>query len=450
MIRRKKKLALLLAIMMTFSMLAAACTGDAKNESSIGASSKGDGSSQETPENTGLSGKLSIWSWGADAEKAAREDMVKVFIENHPELEVEHVVLPTADSVWDQKSTAALAAGTAGDIMQMSPDYYGLMTDYYEDLNPYVQRDEVDLDQVITAGMMDGYYRPSGKLEAMPLLANCFVYAYNKDLFDAAGVEYPTDDWTWSDAAEMAPKFVKGEGIDHTYFIVNHWVIKNFATIAMGGVPYSDDFKEVLVGSQEVAEGLDLFGEFVRSGAMPDDVAAKNMPKEQLFVSGKAAIFPVGGFETGTISAEIGDNFQWDVVLPPKDTKGVNTNVTYATGYAMNTASQNKEAAWQFLKEMSYESDEMGKVTAKVGMPSSKKIAESDYAAISYGPMTNQKYVEGLSTSRLNLWGGALASAGDQFNLIWESVTVNGTAAKDAQAEYLPLVEQAWKELNIQ
>ena len=70
--------------------------------------------------------KLVIWSWGADEEKKSRETIVEAFQKAHPEIEVEHSVIPTADHVWDQKMTAALSAGTGPDVIQMSPDYYGL------------------------------------------------------------------------------------------------------------------------------------------------------------------------------------------------------------------------------------------------------------------------------------------------------------------------------------
>ena len=399
---------------------------------------------------SGSTQTLSIWSWGADLEKTQREEAVKVFQKAHPELKIDHVVLPTADSVWDQKSAAAYAAGNAGDVMQMSPDYYGLMTKNFEDLNPYVKKDNIDLNAVITDGMIKDYYRPSGKLEAMPLLANCFVYIYNKDLFDKVGVPYPTDNWSWTDLANMAPKFVSGTGVNHVYFLVDHWVNPNFATICMGGVPYSDDFKSVLLNSPEVAAGLDLFGQLVKIGALPDSVTSRTLPKEQLFVSGRAAVFPAGGFEIATIAEQIGTNFKWDAVLPPKDPAGKNTNITYATGYAMNVAAKNKDAAWQFLKEVSFLNDDMARQTMKVGMPANKKIATTEYGKIQYGPMTNSMYVKGLATSRLNLWGGALASAGTQWTQMWEAVTIQGMSAKDAQDKYFPLVQKAFSELNIQ
>ena len=390
--------------------------------------------------------KLVIWSWGADEEKKAREDAVAIFQENHPEIEVEHSVIPTADHAWDQKAAAALAAGTGPDVMQMSPDYYGLYSDYFEDLQPYLEKEGVNADDVFTEGMLAPYYRPDGKLEGMPLLENVFVLAYNKDLFDQFGVDYPTDDWTWDDLKEAAEKFVSGEGADATYGIVNHWVEPNFALICEGGSPYSDDLQTLELNTPEVAAGLDLFGELVQSKAMPDDTAAKSLPKEQLFVSGHAAMYPLGGFETKLIAEEIGDNFNWDVVTMPK-VKDVGTNnVMYATGYAMLNTAENKDAAWTFLKEVGYENEDMAEVTSRVGIPGNKTAAEGFYKEITNGPIDNSKYLEGLATARLNIWGGVFANAGDQWTQIWQAVTMNGQSGQDAIDAYYPILEQAFNE----
>ena len=390
--------------------------------------------------------KLVIWSWGADEEKKAREDAVAIFQENHPEIEVEHSVIPTADHAWDQKTAAALAAGTGPDVMQMSPDYYGLYSDYFEDLQPYLEKEGVNADDVFTEGMLAPYYRPDGKLEGMPLLENVFVLAYNKDLFDQFGVDYPTDDWTWDDLKEAAEKFVSGEGADATYGIVNHWVEPNFALICEGGSPYSDDLQTLELNTPEVAAGLDLFGELVQSKAMPDDTAAKSLPKEQLFVSGHAAMYPLGGFETKLIAEEIGDNFNWDVVSMPKVKDGGTNNVMYATGYSMLKTAENKDAAWTFLKEVGYENEDMAEVTSRVGIPGNKTAAEGFYKEITNGPIDNSKYLEGLATARLNIWGGVFANAGDQWTQIWQAVTMNGQSGQDAIDAYYPILEQAFNE----
>lgn len=73
----KKILALALALMLVMGAL---CTVNAE-------------------ETTALSGKLTIWAWGADAEAEQREAIIQAFIAAHPELEVEYSIIPTADSV---------------------------------------------------------------------------------------------------------------------------------------------------------------------------------------------------------------------------------------------------------------------------------------------------------------------------------------------------------------
>ncbi len=84
----RKLFAVTLAGIMAAS-LAACSGGNSSSSGSTADSGSGDSGSGEKQ-------KLVIWSWGADEEKKAREDAVNIFIENHPEIEVEHSVIPTA------------------------------------------------------------------------------------------------------------------------------------------------------------------------------------------------------------------------------------------------------------------------------------------------------------------------------------------------------------------
>ena len=149
-------------------------------------------------ESTPLSGKLTIWAWGADAEAEQRKAIIETFIAAHPELEVEYSIIPTADSVWDQKASAALSSGSAPDVIQMSPDYFGMNTKYYMDLNPLVERDGVKLDEVLLPGMIDGYYDADGKLEGFPLHSNCFYMArlLHLDVECVAGFAFVRGNWS--------------------------------------------------------------------------------------------------------------------------------------------------------------------------------------------------------------------------------------------------------------
>jgi len=47
---------------------------------------------------------------------------------------------------------------------------------------------------------------------AMPENFQTIALYYNKDLFDADGLEYPTDTWTYNQAIEAATALTKREG----------------------------------------------------------------------------------------------------------------------------------------------------------------------------------------------------------------------------------------------
>ena len=46
----------------------------------------------------------------------------------------------------------------------------------------------------------------NGKQHYLVAGENPICLYYNKDMFDAAGIEYPTDSWTWDDLMEAAQK----------------------------------------------------------------------------------------------------------------------------------------------------------------------------------------------------------------------------------------------------
>jgi multiple sugar transport system substrate-binding protein len=397
-----------------------------------------------TAEAPKLSGKLTIWAWGADLEAEARKEAIEVFIAAHPELQVEYSIIPTADSAWDQKASAALAAGTAPDVIQMSPDYYGMNTDYYMDLRPFVEKDGVDLSTVLVDGMLSGYQDPDGKLEGFPLLANCFCVAYNKDMFDAAGVAYPEAGWTMEGLLDWGKAFVGGEGVNQTYAISRHWVTNSVMAYAGGSTPYSKDLSTSYFDSPEMLKSLQLYQQLVQGGYMPTDAAQQSVDAESLFVSGRAAMYFVGGMHSQTTiedAEENGINIGF-TVMPCGVSDGKEINIQFATGWAITKTSQNPDAAWQFLKESAYANDDMAKATCKSGMTSNKNIAGSYYATMTYGTcgFTNKIYVDHMGATHLFPFGGTLASAGDIWGTMVSAITDDNQDPAATQAEYAPKV----------
>ena len=395
----------------------------------------------ESTDTTALSGKLTIWAWGADSEAEARTAVIEAFIAAHPELDVEYSIIPTADSVWDQKASAALSTGSGPDIIQMSPDYYGMNTTYYADLNPYVERDSVDLSSVLLDGVIDGYYDADGKLEGFPLQTYCFCMAYNKDLFDAKGVAYPADGWTMQDLMDWGSAFVGGSGATQTYALVKHWVMNNIMLYAGGGMPYSSDLSECYMDSDNIKESLQLYADLINGGYIPNDTASNTIPAATLFESGLAAMYPLGAYEASSFLADCEENgINVGLCMMPSGlSDGKEITIQYATGWAMTTTCQNTDAAWAFLKESAYANEEMCKATCASGMTSCRAVAEDYYKNLTMamvGSAFNTYMVEHIGASHLNPFGGTLASTGDIWSTMVQAVTLDNQTAEQAMETY--------------
>lgn len=391
-----------------------------------------------------VSGDLDIWAWGADDEAKSREAALEIFKEEHPEINLTYSIIPTADSVWDQKAAAALSSGSAGDVMQMSPDYYGMNTEFYIDLNPYVEKEGVKLDEVLTPGIIDRYYDADGKLEAFPNHTNCFVMAYNKDMFDEKGVEYPKEGWTLQDMRDWGAAFAEGEGANKTYAMVKHWVMNNIMLYSGGGLPYAEDLSKANMSTSDVVDALTLYNDLISNGLIPDDTAQETIPAETLFVSGKSALYPCGGFEAITVTNDADENGINIGFCPmPSDPDGKEINVQYATGWAITTTSKNPDAGWQFLKEIAYANDKMAEAIAVCGIPANRKVAESTYTDITYKGegLDNSYFVEHIANAHMNPWGGTLASSGDIWETMVQAVTLDGQDPQAVVDQYGPQID---------
>ena len=77
------------------------------------------------------------------------------------------------------------------------------------DLSPYVASDVIDPARyypLALEGFTDG-----GMQYGLPATFSDVVLIYNKDLFDAAGLDYPTADWTWEDEQAAAEELTDAD-----------------------------------------------------------------------------------------------------------------------------------------------------------------------------------------------------------------------------------------------
>ena len=212
----KKTLALVLAAMMMLSLLAVPALAEDQ--------------------------VLKIVTWDAtttpylDAQKAA-------FEASHPGVTIEYIDVASQD--FFVKTTTMLEGGDKSDIFMVKevPDLINWVAQgFAAPLNECVAASNYDL-----AGFAgtEQNYAVDGELYAIPFRSDFWVLFYNKDLFDAAQVEYPTNDITWDAYAELAKKLADPEkDIYGTYYhtwlsAVANWTVADAKNTLADG-EYSD------------------------------------------------------------------------------------------------------------------------------------------------------------------------------------------------------------------
>ncbi|MEZ4517363.1 MAG: extracellular solute-binding protein [Chloroflexota bacterium] len=129
--------------------------------------------------------------------------MIAAFSEQHPEISVKVETAPFDD--YFTKLQTLIAGGTAPDVFELNYENFVTYADkgILLDLSPLMAADE-SLDTNIYYPRALEAFTYDGKQEGLPATFSTVVMFYNKDLFDAAGLDYPTNDWTWDDVRAAA------------------------------------------------------------------------------------------------------------------------------------------------------------------------------------------------------------------------------------------------------
>lgn len=295
-----------------------------------GCSSKGNGESTEE-----VTIKFSYWD-------NFDQDILDKFESENPGIKVEHVMYP--DGEYSQKINTMLIGKTAPDvIIAFETDLprfaeAGLI----EDLAPYMENSEVGKQEFIQA-VDELNELVSGSYGFPWSYAGEFMY-YNKDLFDAKGVEYPDGSWTWDDYADAAQKLTDSDngiwGTDKINFR-GIW----YSMIGSYGDQIVDADNNIVLGSG-LEKALEIENRMVNTDkSSPKPEAGENVG--DLFSSGKAAMTRTGSWMTALYTDV---DFKWDIAPLPK---GSQDYTTLHTGfYTINANSAHKEASWKFIEFM--------------------------------------------------------------------------------------------------
>ncbi|MCD8143054.1 MAG: extracellular solute-binding protein [Clostridiales bacterium] len=361
----RKLLALLLALAMCLGL--AACGGssddDTDDSDSGSASSTADASStdeggnssaaEETGDDSGSTEEVTI-TWALwDYESTAYWSALKEGYEStHEGVTIEVIDLGSTDYMT-QLATQLAGGNSELDVVSIKdiPGYSNLINlGLLESMNDNLTIEGADFN-----GVLEQLTADDGNFYAAPFRSDFWVLYYNKDIFDEAGIDYPSNDLTMEEYDALARELTSGEGSEKIYGTHYHtWrsdvtlfgILDGEHTIIDGEYDFLTDYYNLVLSEQEDGICMD-YGELKTSG----------LHYSAAFENGQVAMCPMGSWFIATLQtynseAEANgvDEVNFGIVkYPHPDGVEAGTTLGTVTSLGVNTNSENKEAAIDFV-----------------------------------------------------------------------------------------------------
>jgi multiple sugar transport system substrate-binding protein len=369
--------------------------------------------------------EITFSMWGAPEELTVWKQIVADFEVANPNIKV-NVEVSDWSAYWDKLKTQ-LAAGAPPDVFAMDAP---LFMDYQSrgvllNIQPYVDKNPDMLKDVYPQTLeayktADGYY-------GLPRDFQTIVLFYNKDMFDKAGVAYPTADWTWEDLRAAAKKLTKdtnGDGKTDQYgFVFDQWDMEpgwSEALWAYGGDIISADHTKTLIGEPKAREAWQLLNDMVFMDKSVPDANTIGQYGSDLFQAGVAAMTPIGHWAVPGYNTA---GFKYDVVPMPKGPAGQATSVNSA-GFVVAKASKNPDAAFAFVQFAISKAGQTRLAELGFACPVLKSVAEGPAFLEQKGSSLNQKvFLDSLAFAHMkpvfkgyDEWA---STVGDGMGAVW-------------------------------
>jgi multiple sugar transport system substrate-binding protein len=200
-------------------------------------------------------------------------------------------------------------------------------------------------------------FNVGGKQLAVPIWTWTPGIYYNKDLFDRAGVSYPSKNWTFKEFEEKSRKLVKRENGKVSIYAYNSTFSLNDPLLlsylyAHGGAFYTEDYRQCLIDSPASIAALKAFSDL----RLKDHIAPKAAEEQGMGTSGRNTDF----FQAETVAMRVagrdyldvlrqrgGIKFRWGAASMPRGDKPCFFQVAAALAVSAHTRSP--EDAWNFI-----------------------------------------------------------------------------------------------------
>ncbi|MGV8845054.1 ABC transporter substrate-binding protein [Tessaracoccus sp.] len=318
--KHSKKLAALLAITVTGALALTGCGG---------------ASAEEELSDEPMTLQYAIWDKN---QEPAMNEIVEAFRVEHPNVTIK---LQNSGDKYYEKLQTAMAGGGGPDVFWINGPNFPL----------YASNGQLEPLDVTTEDYPDSLvdlYSFDGKIYGAPKDYDTIGVWYNKEIFDAAGVAYPQEGWTWDDYMEIATQLTDpAQGIWGSAAKLNDQSGYYNTVPQAGGFVINSEGTETGWGSPEALAGVEFWVDQIKEGLSPTQEQMTDTSVGDLFTSGKIAMYWDGSWNATLFSQneQIADKL--DVAPLPAGPKG-NMSVVHGIANVVNAASENKSMAKAF------------------------------------------------------------------------------------------------------
>lgn len=271
---------------------------------------------------------------------------------------------------------------TSGADLIKSWDNEGLVTS----LNDLVKSANIDLNDIYPAPL--SMCQLGDKLLCLPWGTDVYALFWNKDVFEAAGLDPEKPPTTMEQLAEFADKLTKVESdstISQVGFIPDFsWGHLDLYVRMFGGFWYSDDGTKVTINSQSMVDALKweqpFYSKYNANEVLKFTSALGGyMSPDQGFYAGKIAMMVDGEWQTGpNFISKFKPELNYGVApFPPPATnpERANTIVVQGTVVIIPSGAKDKEASAKLFAWMESPEILAEEMLVNYNLPTSKKAA---------------------------------------------------------------------------
>jgi multiple sugar transport system substrate-binding protein len=284
---------------------------------------------------------LTMTVWGGDLDNESYQERIDLFEASQDEIKIKLQLIPSDQ--YEQKVQTMIAGGDGPDIMQVAEG-----ANVYSSKNQIIPLDELvasaGLDLEERFGPVGTLYSYEDSVYAIPDRSGAMIVYYNKDLFDAAGVEYPSAEWTWEDAqAAMEKLTIPGE---QWGYAGAGWWAQWWSFAYQNGGAIIDENGQPAANSPEVVEALQWANDLTHELHVAPTAAeyadmGPDMGGDPAFAAQKVAMNTTGFWAIGGL---LEADFNWDIAPM---WQGENQAVSaFGSGLAISRDSENAEEAF--------------------------------------------------------------------------------------------------------